>query len=255
MPKKGITLPDKAVKVIKHYLKINKVSQSEFAEQLQTTPRTLTNWLSGRSTIDQDKIDKIAEILGIGLENLFDSNIPKEYIFHEEAAQAIWRIYKSGLAALGQRTYEKIVELFKEHVAFVIPPKKGFFRTFKYDLSEGKNYYFQFWIISEDKVAETKFTMSFTIANIVRIDYGEFIVKQDIVEVKQYYQPSNYQVKRPTGDINAIKVATWLDELPHTFVVVSDIPFEIEIKGEISEKELKESEDIVIFWKHFFFHS
>lgn len=254
MPRKGIKLPDKTVQIIKSHLKKHRLTQAKFAEQLAVSPKTLNNWLSGRNTIDQKDINKILEMLGVGLEDFFAGDIPKEYVFHEEIGSVIWRIYKSGLAILGCRVYKRIAELFKTHINFVIPPKKGFFQTVKQDSKSKKDYYFQFYIIPEEKVNTARFVISFTLADVVRIDYGEFTVKQDIIEVIQYYQPPNYQVKRPTGNINAIKVATWFDELPHTFTVVSDIRFKIEKKGEISEETLQSAEDIVIFWKHFFFH-
>ncbi|MEZ5672159.1 MAG: hypothetical protein R3E08_07125 [Thiotrichaceae bacterium] len=87
----------------------------------------------------------------------------------------------------------------------------------------------------------------------MRIDYGEIIVKSDIIEIKQYYQPPDYQVSRPAECL--AKVATWFDELSHTFVVVSDKPFTIVEKGRVSEEKLHQSKDIAVFWKHFFFHA
>ncbi len=120
-------------------------------------------------------------------------------------------------------------------------------------LKKGKNYYFEFWIVLDEPIEEAKFTISFTINNLVRIDYGEIIIKLDCIEIKQYYQPPDYQVNRPAGCV--AKVATWFDELPHTFIVVSDVKFKIIEKGQVSEKTLKSSNDIAVFWKHFFFHA
>jgi hypothetical protein len=92
------------------------------------------------------------------------------------------------------------VGVFRENPSyFVLLPRKGFFQVFEHNLKYGKNYYFEFWLISETGIEEAKFTISFTIANSIRIDYGEIVVKSDRVEIKQYYQPPNYQVSRPTG--------------------------------------------------------
>ena len=95
--------------------------------------------------------------------------------------------------------------------------------------------------------------MSFTIANLVRIDYGEIIIKPDCIEIKQYYQPSDYQINKDVHNI--IKVATWFDELSHTFIVVGNVKFKIIEKGRVSEEKLKSTNDMAVFWKHFFFHA
>lgn len=254
MPKKGIELSPKAIEAIKHYLKRNKMTQEKLADQLQVTPKTLNNWLSKRSTIDKDKLDSLIRILGLGLEDLFADNIPNEYVFHEETVKAVWRVYRSGLADIGHRVYRKIGELFRKNVSFVLFPKRGFFQTFEHDIKKGKNYYFQFWIQTDEEITEATFIISFTIKHLIRVNYGEIIVKSDNIEVKQYYQPPNFQVKRPDKSLCSIKVVTWFDEMPHTFVVVGDSPFKIIEKGRISEDELKQADDIAFFPKHFFFH-
>jgi len=58
-----------------------------------------------------------------------------------------------------------------------------------------------------------------------------------------------------------IRVVTYLGETPHTFIVSSDIPFELDKKGKISEADLElpsllsgNASDIVVFPRHFFFH-
>jgi len=249
MPKKGIQLSAQTVEIIKDYLREHEITQEEFAEKLEVTPRTLSNWLSAKNAVDFDKLDVIAKTLGIGLEDLF-GDIPQDYVFHHETARAAWWLYRTGLAGLFQRTYKKVAELFRERVSFVLVPKRGYFQTFEHDISRGKNYYFQFWLVSEEDIAEAKFTISFTIANLVRIDYGEIIVRKEDVVLKAYYQPPDFYVERPAKEVCLAKVATWFDEMSHTFVVVSNVKF----KGRTSEEELRKSEDVLVFWKHFFFH-
>ncbi|OQW94024.1 MAG: hypothetical protein BWK79_08050 [Beggiatoa sp. IS2] len=263
MPKKGIQLPTQTIEIIKNYLKEHKMTQEKFAKKLGVSSRTLSNWLSGRSPVEPDELDNLAKILGIGLEDLFNGELPEEYDllynFYKETVKAVWKVYKSGLAGIGQRIYKKIDRLFRNHVSFVLTPRKGFFQTFEHDTKKGKNYYFQFWIQLEEEIAEAKFVISFTIGNVVRVDYGEIIVKPESVEIKQYYQtPTHYQVKRPVKDVCTTKVVTWFDEMSHTFIVVSDVQFKIVEKGRISEGELKQvqnqANDIALFPKHFFFH-
>jgi transcriptional regulator with XRE-family HTH domain len=253
MSKKSIPLSPKTVEIIKIHLAARHITHEEFANQLKITPRTLNNWLSGRTAIEFNKLDRLIKTLGVGLEELFGDEIPQDYVFHQETARVAWWLYKSGVATIFHNAYRKVAELFMKRVSFVLLPKKGFFQAFEHNIKNGKNYYFEFWLISETGIEEAKFTISFTIANIIRIDYGEIFVKPDCVEIKQYYQPPDYQVKRPTECL--AKVVTWFDELSHTFVVVSDKPFKIIEKGRVSEEKLHHVEDVAIFWKHFFFHA
>jgi len=255
MSKRGIELSTQTIEIIKDYLRVHEITQEEFAAQLQVTPKTLNNWLTGKNTIDLDKLDIIVKMMGIGLEDLLGEDIPQKYVFHEETMRAVWKVYKGGLAAIGHRVYRKIAELFKEHVSFVMFPKRGFFQMFEHNAKKGKNYYFQFWIVTEEAVEEAKFVISFTMGNLIRINYGEILVKKTAVEIKQYYQPPNYEVKRPEKEVCLAKVVTWFDEMSHTFVVVSDVKFKIVEKGKISEEDLRDSKDIAVFWKHFFFHA
>lgn len=255
MSKKRVQLSTQTIKVIKNCLKEREITQEELALKLMVTPRTLTNWLSGKNPVDFDKLDRIVRIIGIGLEDLFGDDIPQEYVFHQETARVAWWLYKTGVANLFQRTYRKVAELFRKRISFVLVPKKGFFQIVEHDANKEKNYYFQFWIITDEKIETAKFTLSFTIADLLRIDYGEIIVGKEIVDLKAYYQPPDFQVKRPERAICLVKIATWFDEMSHTFIVVSDIKFKIVEKGRISEKELRNSEDIAVFWKHFFFHA
>lgn len=260
MPKKGVCLPPHAVDVINDYLRVHGITRETFAEELKVTPRTLRNWLNGESTVDHNKLNQIVAKMGIGVEDLLGENIPPEYVFHEETMRAVWKVYKDGLAAIGHRIYRKIAELFREHVSFVILPKRGFFQMFSHDVKKGKNYYFQFWIVTDVEVDTAKFIISFTISNLkgvdlIRINYGEILVNKTTIGIKQYYQPPNYEVKRPPTEVCVAKVVTWFDEMSHTFVVTGDVKFKIVEKGRISEEELKDATDIAVFWRHFFFHA
>lgn len=96
MSKKAIQLSQKTVAVIKHYLAIQNITHEEFAKQLNVTPRTLNNWLSGRTAMEFSKIDHLVKTLGIGLEDLFEDEIPQEYTFHQETAQVSLWLYKTG---------------------------------------------------------------------------------------------------------------------------------------------------------------
>jgi transcriptional regulator with XRE-family HTH domain len=259
MPKSGIQLPLKSAQTILTYLAENKISQTTFANTLEVTPRTLNNWLAGRHTIDPAKLQWIIHQVGIGLEDFFDGAVPTEYGCPNGVVSCVGQVYNNGVAATVEKTYPRIVKFFQEQISFTKFPRHGFFQAFEHDVHKGKNYYFQFWLTSEEKIAEAKFVMSFTIASnshyAIRISYGEVLVKPEKVGIKQYFQPSDYAVQRPEKQFCVAKVATWLDEAPHTFVVNSDVKFKIVEKGRISEEELRRASDIGVFWKHFFFHS
>lgn len=260
MSKTGIRLPPKAAQTIKDYLIDHRLSRQAFANTLKVTPRTLNNWLAGRHAIDPDKLQLILPQIGVGVEDFFGGQVPKEYCCPEGVISGLGQIFKCGVAAAVGKAYISVVKLFKEQISFTKFPRTGIFQTFEHDVKLGRDYYFQFWIISAEEVEEAKFMMSFTITNpsnsryVIRISYGEVLVQSNQVEVKQYFQPSHQVVNRPEKRLCVAKVATWFDKLPHTFVVNSNIKFKIVEKGRISEEELRQATDIAVFWKHFFFH-
>lgn len=258
MPKTGIVLSKQATQTVKDYLEQHKLSQETFAEEiLHVSPRTLRNWLAGKTAIDDDKLELIIKTLGVGVEDFLGGEIPQHYKFQYGVVDAVFRVWKDGVAAVGESAYGKIVELFRDHVSFVRLPRSGFFQAFEHSPRQAKNYYREIWLTPAEDLDEIKFVFSFTINKFFRISYGEIILKKDTVEVVQYYQPPNYQIKRIDNASRTIKAATWLDEAPHTFVVTSDVKFTLEDKGRVllSEDELKNAGDVAVFWRHFFFHA
>jgi len=251
MPKVGVFLTPEASKKIKRYLKQNNLSQEEFAENLKVSSKTLRNWLSGKHSVDLEALDIIIYKLGIGVNDLLGDVDCDRYNYTAGVVSTIREIYQNNVAVYVERSYRKIFDLFQSHITFLRFPQHGYFRTFEHDAKKGKNYYFEFYIKLKEEIETAEFVMSFSVYK-VRINYGELHIDHDRVDVVQYFQPPNYSVKRASKNI--IRVVTWFDEVPHTFVVNSKIPFEIEEKGKISEYELKRADDIAVFWKHFFFH-
>ncbi|RKZ77517.1 MAG: hypothetical protein DRR16_29480 [Candidatus Parabeggiatoa sp. nov. 3] len=250
MPKKGVSLTPEASQKIKNYLKQNNLSQEEFAEDvLKVSPKTFRNWLSGKHSVDFEALNIIIEKLGIGVNDLL-GDVDK-YNCTTGVVSTIREIYQNNVAVYVEKSYRKIFDLFRNHITFLKYPKDGYFKTFKHDIQKGQNYYFEFQIKLMEEIEEAKFVVSFTVNNQIRINYGEVRLEHDKVDIIQYFQPPDYSVKR--AGKNTIRVATWFDELPHTFVINSQIPFEIEEKGKISEYELNQANDIAVFWKHFFF--
>jgi transcriptional regulator with XRE-family HTH domain len=242
MPKKGIFLTTEAAKRIKGYLKKNNYSQEKFAEEiLEISSKTFRNWLSGKHSVDFNALELILEELGIGIYDLLGDVDCDKYNYSTGVVSTIREIYQNNVAIYVENSYRKIVDLFQNHLTFLKFPKHGYFRTFKHEPEKGQNYYFEFHIKLMEEIEEAKFVISFTVDKI-RINYGELHLNHDRVDVVQYFQPPNYSVKMASKNI--IRVATWFDEVPHTFVINSQIPFEIEEKGKISECELKLTNDI-----------
>ncbi|MEZ5672158.1 MAG: helix-turn-helix transcriptional regulator [Thiotrichaceae bacterium] len=52
MSKKAIPLSLETLALIKQHLAARNITQDEFARQLQVTPKTLNNWLSGRTALN-----------------------------------------------------------------------------------------------------------------------------------------------------------------------------------------------------------
>jgi transcriptional regulator with XRE-family HTH domain len=257
MPKKGVFLPPKAVHSIKTYLAEHQLTQEAFATKtLKVSVKTFNNWLAGRSAVDSVKLELIIKELGIGIEDFFGEQIPEEYRTSDDVFPTLRLVYETGVALSVRNAYHKVAKLFWKQISFNKFPKTGYFQVFEHDVFKGKNYYCQVWLIPEEPVEEVTFTFSFTIFNLLRITYGEVILKKDCVEIKQYYQPPNYAVSKPKGNELIIKAATWFDEANHTFIVSSPVKFRLENKGRVSEMQLKHADnDIAVFWKHFFFHT
>ncbi len=256
MPKKGIYLPPQAVEAIKTHIEQSGIDYETFAKKaLKVSVRTLHNWLAAKNTIDQEKLDILIKELGIGVGDLLGEQLPEEYRSRDDVFPTLRLVYETGIALTVKNAYSNVAKLFWQQISFNKFPKTGYFQTFEHDISKRKNYYCQIWLIPEEEVEEITFTFSYTVFNVLRITYGEVILKKDCVELKQYHQPPpNYTVKRPDMKKPLIKAATWFDELNHTFIISSNVKFKLEDKGYISEMDLKHADDIAIFWKHFFFH-
>jgi hypothetical protein len=256
MPKKGIYLPPRAVEAIKTHIEQRGIVYETFAKKtLKVSVRTLHNWLASKNAIDQEKLDLLIKELGIGVEDLFGEQLPEEYRARDDMFPTLRLMYETGVALTVKNAYSNVAKLFWQHISFNKFPKTGYFKTFEHDISKRKNYYCQIWLIPEEEVEEITFTFSFTIFNILRITYGEVILKKDCVELKQYYQPPNYIiVERPSIKKPLVKAATWFDEANHTFIISSNVKFKLENKGYISEMDLRHTDDVAVFWKHFFFH-
>lgn len=224
---------------------------------MHVSPRTLRNYLAGKTKIDDNKLEIIVKTLGIGVEDLLGEEMPEHYKFKYNVVDAVFLIWRDGVAAVGEKAYAKIVELFRDRVSFTRLPRTGYFQTFEHNPRCGKNYYREIWLTPEQEVEEVKFIFSFTINKFFRINYGEIILKQDTIEVVQYYQPPNYQIKRIDNNTRTLKAATWVDEAVHTFVISSDVKFKLEDKGRVTmtEAELRNAGGVAVFWRHFFFYA
>ncbi len=257
MPKKGVVLSEQAVLLIRKYLSEHEYTQEYFATHiLKVNVRTFHNWLTGRSSVELEKLEIIIRELGIGVEDFLGSNVPEEYRARDDLFPTIRLIYEKGIAAYVKTNYQRVAKLFLQHISFNKFPRTGYFHTFEHDVRQGKNYYCQVWILPEIPVEEATFTFSFTIFRLLRITYGEVILKKDSIEIKQFYQPPNYTIKRPKEHPVCIKAATWFDEADHTFIVSSQTKFRLENKGAIPEEELeRKRKEMAVFWKHFFFHN
>lgn len=142
----------------------------------------MRNYLAGKTAIDNNKLEIIIKTLGIGVEDLLSEEIPEHYKFKYSVVDAVFLVWRDGVAAVGEKAYAKIVELFKDRVSFTRLPRTGYFQTFEHNPRCGKNYYREIWLTPEQEV-EVKFIFNF------RINYGKTILKQDTIKVVQYYQP------------------------------------------------------------------
>lgn len=263
MPKSGTPLSEYAVRVIKEQLSDRGISQAAFARDwLYKEPRTFRNWLSRKTGVSNEEIEAIAKALGIGIEDLLgESKVPNSFHFYFDVIGAVEQVVKRGLSKGGE-AYTNVTRLFNERVCFTKLPLKGYFRAFEHK-AEGKkvNHYYHVKLspIDESPREKVRFVFSFTVSgfhrNLLRIEYGEVILRPDKVEIVQYYQTPNFELERSPEDPWEVTVATWFDKLPHTFIVTSDVPFDLSELGKISEEELQRRRaEIACLPKHFFFH-
>lgn len=262
MPKTGVHLSSNAVKIIREYLDEAHLSQEVFADYLQVTPRTLTNWLTGKHAVETDKLQLMIHQLGIGIEDFLGNNVLGECNSSTEVIKILQQLMHSGAIFAMGKFYIKLAKLFTQQLSVLKFPNKGFFQTLEHDPNKGSDYYFEFWIISDKPVEKVQFTLSFTLTPpldklyTLRVSYGEVLVQADKIEIKQYFQPDSYRtIERPLEKNCLAKVALWFDKSPHLFVINAPVKFKILPKGRITEAALNKSSDIAVFRKHFFFHS
>lgn len=249
MPKKGIFLPPQAINAIKTYLDEHNLTREEFAENMGVASRTVTNWLSGKTSVDNEKLELIIKILGIGVQELL-GNVPEEYNVRSDFP-SIFRVVLNNTQLVTKliRIYKNAVMLFFKYVTLNKYPETGFFDTFYHDENKGKNYYSEIWILSNEPIDKAKFVISFTLAERIRVDYGEIQVEKDRVTAYQYYQDFPDVSQRPTEHNCIAKFTTWFGEESCLFIVRSNIKFRVEVKGKIPDHEICQANDIAAFWK------
>ena len=59
-------------KNILHYLKLNKMTQAELASKMHVSTATASNWCIGSKFPRRDKVNRICELLNIGISDLMD---------------------------------------------------------------------------------------------------------------------------------------------------------------------------------------
>lgn len=146
------------------------------------------------------------------------------------------------------KNYKNYTDWLMEMIHFHPYPTNECFHIIEHNIEKnGKNFYNDISIIIPNKTLPvgSLFVIGFIyIAGRMRFDYGQMIVRESHIEIKESFMRNSYKYTLPidkekfaeTGVL--FQVVTWFGTEDCTFVVRSkDENFLIESNGEIQEKE------------------
>jgi len=270
------------------------LTQQQLAEQAEIDLSRLSKILSLKKTenVTKEKFDKILEVLGVGIEYVFEelpdayneSNyLEKQYGLFEKAVNKICPDCLDKLANVGKTlihvhkfAYTTIIDkisaeypfvnsFFNGGVVFSTIPQTGYWKRFHTTPEKLHDCYVKFVIKpkKENSVFKISYTLGyiteklpFNIPTSIRITYGEIKQEKNRCTVIQYYNnPSKYQVNK----LEQIEVFTWIDKAEHYFVINCDNDFDLEydLKTKYNKNQVSEyfvGLNCVIFQRHPQFH-
>ncbi len=255
MPKTGFILPPEGARKIKDVLKKRGISQEVFApEYLEVSDRTLRNWLSGTTRIDEHNLEKLLMHIGIGVEDVFGNELPGVYRDKSTLSRLIAnfrRLVLEGDIAEVIKKYKGYLESLAEHVSFHRIPERGPFFTFVHDETHAHRYA-HIEVVLPEGVENATLSLSFQFLKVVRVTIGHIVVNQDSVTATPFFQKYPHTVERDKNNPEVIHFAMWFASDPTVFFVESlnDCVFEARLSEMLTEQEYAQKErEIAVFWK------
>lgn len=82
---------------LKHYLKVNNMTQVELANKLGVGTTTVSSWVNALKSPRMDKLDKMCEIFGVKRSDLMDSHNHNEekYYIDKDTSQIAQEIFEN----------------------------------------------------------------------------------------------------------------------------------------------------------------
>lgn len=284
-----------AIQIRKRLNELN-MTQTKLAEDIGVEDRYIRKILktdkSEPVNVSKDKVDKMISILGVGIDYVFEHEIPhpykdKSYLLdffenwcnkilrrngdkqasHLASDEVLNRTVRFGNTAIMKSIadhYGVVKDFFEKKTSFLLAPKEKYWKYFTTTPEEIQNTYILFKLIPTNE--NSHFKISYTlksninlllIPNQIKILYGEVITYDEYREVIQYYNtPSIYKIKKIQHEINII---TWIDRMEHDFVISSNEDFKLiysvdNTKTKQQVKEIFSHVDTVVFQKHPYFH-
>ena len=227
-----IYLNEKASSKVKQCLKAKEITQEDFAQDyLQVTLRTFQNWLAGSTPITFEKLDIIQKFCCISIKDLF-GKVPKEY---STTTKTLVQILKQFLdiefLSSVRRNYQDYINWLVERIHFHPYPTEGWFQSIEHNIDKnGINFYgdISIKIIDKNIPIDGSFVIGFIyMVGRVRLDYGEMLIKEDYIEVKESFVRNSVKYKLPIDKQKfqesgiLFSIVTWFGEEDCTFIIQS----------------------------------
>jgi len=254
MPKRGLTIPEEGAQVIRARLKTLSWSQEAFAEEIMSvTSRTLRNWLSGKTTIDEHSLENMLMHIGLGVSDVFRENLPRTY--QEKSTMSLMvstfkKLLLSGDVRRAIEKYRKYLKGLAEHVSFHRIPLKGPYLMFDHDETYHNHYAVVSLTVDPSRESST-YVLSWRFLNLVRVNLGEITVTTTETTVKPFFQKYSHTVSRADVSQPAL-FGFWLARDGSLFFVEGKdgLAVDAQITEFITEKEHDERQDeIAVFWR------
>lgn len=111
---------------IKHYRKINKLTQTELGKKLNVKKATVSHYENGIRTPDQDKLFELADVFGISIDDLFP---PREFngilsIYEQLVPSRQAKVYNFAEFQLEEQN--KVIHIHKDNGDYVTETLRGY---------------------------------------------------------------------------------------------------------------------------------
>lgn len=226
-----IYLNEVAASQIRECLRRKGVTQEVFAStQLESTFRTLQNWLSGKTPISISKLDIIQRYCCISIEKLF-GEVPISYPREVGGITVLLRkILAIDFLLAIRKYYQDYISWLLSCVHFNPYPVNGYFRVLEHNASIERDFYNEFSIHAKSNKVPVgaEFAIGYILlAGGIRVNYGWMTVKEKYIEVREAFTQSSIVYTIPIDFSNFEKsgiifyIITWFGKESCSFVIHS----------------------------------